>query len=124
MLEDRVEAAQEQGKIVNVHTKGAEGETLDLLEKFALNRVIIHWYSGPLDVFRDMVVQGFYFTVGPEILRSKHIRAIAAEIPPVICRDGRQYPFVGEKGVRRALDDRPELKMVNAILMYWLQTEN
>ena len=52
------------------------------------------------------------------------LAAIAAEIPPVICRDGRQYPFVGEKGVRRALDDRPELKMVNAILMYWLQTEN
>jgi len=74
-------AAREQGKIVNVHTKGAEGESLDLLERFALDRVIIHWYSGPLDVLRDMVVQGFYFTVGPEILRSKHIRAIAAEIP-------------------------------------------
>ena len=50
------------------------------------------------------------------------IVALVEAIPPVVNRDGRQYPFIGEKGVRRALDDNPALKQVNAVLMYHLQT--
>jgi TatD DNase family protein len=95
-------AARDQGKIVNVHSKGAEGEVLDLLEKFALDRVIIHWYSGPLEVFRDMVAQGFYFTVGPEVLRSKHVRAIAAEIP-----EGRLLTETDNPGGPQSVLGRP-----------------
>ena len=51
------------------------------------------------------------------------IAILAEAIPPVVNRDGRQYPFIGEKGVRRALEDNPSLRIVNAVLMYWLQTE-
>ena len=48
---------------------------------------------------------------------------LATAIPPVVNRDGRQYPFVGEKSVRKALEDNADLKVANAVLMYWLQTE-
>ncbi|MGZ7065120.1 MAG: TatD family hydrolase, partial [Candidatus Aminicenantales bacterium] len=41
-------SARDQGKIVIVHTKGAEREVLDILDVYALPRVVIHWYSGPL----------------------------------------------------------------------------
>jgi len=42
----------------------------------------VHWYSGPLDVFRELAARGVYFTVGVELLYSGHIQAIAREIPP------------------------------------------
>lgn len=48
---------------------------------------------------------------------------LAAAIPPVVNRDGRQYPFIGEKGVRAALERDEELKIANAVLMFHLQTE-
>lgn len=51
------------------------------------------------------------------------LSALAEAIPPVVNRDGRQYPFIGEKGVRRVLEDRDDVRMANAILMYHLQTE-
>lgn len=51
------------------------------------------------------------------------LSALAAVIPPVVNRDGRQYPFIGEKGVRRVLEDREDVRVANAILMYHLQTE-
>jgi hypothetical protein len=51
------------------------------------------------------------------------IKALAGVIPPVVNRDGRQYPFVGEKGVRKVLEVRPDVKIANAVLMYHLQTE-
>jgi TatD DNase family protein len=74
-------AARDQDKIVIVHTKGAEAEALEILGRHAPLRVIVHWYSGPPDVFRQMVKSGFYFTVGGEVRRSEKIRAIAREIP-------------------------------------------
>jgi len=75
-------AAREQGKIVNLHTKGAERTVLELLDRYEIPRAIVHWYSGPLDIFREMVARGVYFTVGVEVLHSEHIRTIAREIPP------------------------------------------
>lgn len=74
-------AARDQDKIVIVHTKGAEGEALEILDRHAPVRVVVHWYSGPPGVFRKMVQRGFYFTVGGEVMRSEKIRAIAREIP-------------------------------------------
>jgi TatD DNase family protein len=74
--------AAEQDKIVILHTKGAERETLDLLNQYHIRRAIVHWYSGPLEIFRELAARGAYFTVGVEALFSKHVGTIAEEIPP------------------------------------------
>jgi TatD DNase family protein len=74
-------AAREQGKIVIVHVKGAEQQALETLDRYGLPRVVIHWYSGPIGVFREMVERGFYFTVGSEVIRREKIRRIARQIP-------------------------------------------
>ena len=76
-----LDASRDQNKVVNVHTKGAEQDVLELLIKHRVNRVIIHWYSGPLDVLWKLVDYGAYLTIGPEVLYSEHICEIAALIP-------------------------------------------
>jgi len=73
--------ASQQGKIVNLHTKGAEEEVLHLLRHYNIQRAIVHWYSGPLDVLRAMVDHGFYFTVGVAVLYSQHVQTIARNLP-------------------------------------------
>ena len=74
-------SANKLNKIVNVHTKGAEKEVFALLRNYNIQRTIIHWYSGPRDILKAMVNQGFYFTIGVEVLYSQHIRDIAAYLP-------------------------------------------
>jgi len=74
-------AARQQNKIVSLHTKGAEQEVLELLDRYDLQRVIVHWYSGPMDILRELVARGAYFSVGIELRYSDQARAIAAEIP-------------------------------------------
>jgi TatD DNase family protein len=81
VLEYFLAAAAEQKKIVNLHTKGAEKEILNQLERYDIKRPIIHWYSGPLDTFRALVDHGAYFTVGVEVFYSEHIQTIASELP-------------------------------------------
>lgn len=81
VLEYFLAAAREQKKIVNLHTKGAERDILKLLERYDIQRAIIHWYSGPADILRELIDYGAYFTVGVEVLYSEQIEAIARELP-------------------------------------------
>lgn len=76
-----LDAAETSGKIINVHTTGAEREVLEHLRKRSLPGIIIHWYSGPLDLVDQFLELGAYFTIGVEVLRSKTIQALARELP-------------------------------------------
>ncbi|HTM07513.1 MAG TPA: TatD family hydrolase [Verrucomicrobiae bacterium] len=74
-------AAREQSKVVNLHTKGAEKDILDLLEHYQVRRAVVHWYSGPLDILRALVEFGAHFTFGVELLSSDKIRELARAVP-------------------------------------------
>ena len=82
VLEFFLAAARDQEKVVNLHTKGAEHEIAEALRRFETRRAIVHWYSGPMDAFRELADLGVYFTVGVEVLRSEAIREVARAIPP------------------------------------------
>ena len=81
VLEYFLAAAREQNKVVNLHTKGAEKEILDLLERYDIRRAIVHWYSGPADIFHALIDYGAYFTIGVEVFSAENIQAIAREVP-------------------------------------------
>lgn len=72
---------ESEDKLISVHTKGAEKETFDLLRDYGKRKVIIHWYSGNLGPLKQMISERYYFTVGPELLVSPHIKKIAQAIP-------------------------------------------
>jgi TatD DNase family protein len=76
-----LEAAANDEKIVNLHTAGAEETVADLLDRHGISRVIVHWYSGPVETFERLVERGAFFTVGVEVRSSEHIRTLAKRIP-------------------------------------------
>lgn len=76
-----LENARHQDKIINIHTKGAEGEILNYLDKHKAKRIIVHWYSGPRWELKELIKRGCYFTVGVQVKYSDIIKDIAREIP-------------------------------------------
>lgn len=74
-------AARDQQKIVNLHTKGAEEEVLQLLRAHQVERAIVHWYSGPLDVADALAERGALFTLGVEIHTSPLVQELAQRLP-------------------------------------------
>ena len=76
-----LQRASQQQKIVNLHTKGAEQLVLDKLYQFKIERAIVHWYSGPLDVFDQLVQYGCYFTFGVELAHRTLIQELAQRCP-------------------------------------------
>jgi TatD DNase family protein len=73
--------AAEQNKFVNVHCIGAEYETLRMMRTQHIERAIIHWYSGPSGALRQLIDEGYLFTIGAEVIHSGHIRDVARTIP-------------------------------------------
>ena len=81
VFEYQLTAAAGTGKVVMLHTSGAERQVLDTLAAYDLDRVVIHWYQGPLDVLEGLIAAGCWFTVGVELLLSDHIARVAELIP-------------------------------------------
>jgi TatD DNase family protein len=76
-----LDAAHAQGKVVNLHTKGAEAEILELLERHHVERAIVHWYSGPPDIADALAARGALFTIGVEVHTSALIQDLARRLP-------------------------------------------
>jgi TatD DNase family protein len=110
VLEYFIAAAREQKKFVNLHTKGGEKEVLDSLDKYDVKRVIIHWYSGPMDIFQAMVQYGCFFTIGVEVLYSDYIKEIANVVPDHLLLTETDNP-----GALRWLKKNDEVGMPTAI---------
>jgi TatD DNase family protein len=110
VFEHFLRAAGSQRKIVTVHTKGAEGEALQILEEHNAERVIIHWYSGPWHILEAMIERRFYFTVGVEVLFSQHIQDIARYLPAELIltetdNPGGNKSFTGAVGTPSLIKD-------------------
>ena len=110
VLEYFIAAAREQNKFVNLHTKAGEKDILDLLEGYDIQRAIIHWYSGPMDILHAMIDYGCYFTIGVEVLYSDYIKEIARTIPDHLLLTETDNP-----GALRWLKKNDEIGMPIAI---------
>jgi len=74
----QLEIVKKNNCVASIHTKGAESEVLRLLRLYNIEKSIIHWYSGPVDLIADFLEIGCYFTIGPDILKGS---TIYKEIP-------------------------------------------
>jgi TatD DNase family protein len=73
--------AGRMSKPMNLHTKGAEHEVLEMLKRFGIGRSIIHWYAGPASLIESYLAEGCYFTVGVDVLNPRKKRSIAEILP-------------------------------------------
>jgi len=97
-------------KILSIHTKGAEKDVLDSLREHGNERVIVHWFSGSLDVLDEMIEEGYYFSVVPEIRFSDHIQKIVKKIPMAQILTETDNPggpesYMGKKGMPILIKD-------------------
>lgn len=75
------EKAKKYDKVTNLHTKGAEKEVLELIKKYELRSPIIHWYSGPFEILKELLKYGCYFTISVDIGYSKITEEIVKYLP-------------------------------------------
>jgi TatD DNase family protein len=76
LLLSQLDAAENAGKPVQMHSRGAERECLDALETFSLKKVLLHWFQGEKEV-AEADGRGYYVSFGPALLVSKKLQRMA-----------------------------------------------
>jgi TatD DNase family protein len=81
LYRDQLLMAREHGKPVSVHGRGSWEDALRLAREHGPERIIFHWYSGPLDVLGEILDSGYLISATPASEFSKHHRAALLEAP-------------------------------------------
>ncbi len=68
-----IEWSNEHEKLIQVHTRHAKQEALDMLDDHKAERVILHWFNGNKKQQGLIVRNNWVCTVGPTILNSPHV---------------------------------------------------
>lgn len=68
-------------KIISIHSRMAEREVIEILEKYNISTPIFHWYTGPLGLIPQIIELGGYFSVNEAMTLSENGRRIISKIP-------------------------------------------
>ena len=102
-------------KILTVHSRGAEGDTIRLLIE-AHAHAILHWYSGALKHLDAALGAGMWFSVNTSMLSSRNGRRILAALPPErVVTDGRPL----HEAARPSNDPSTVPALVAALAALW-----
>ncbi len=77
-----LELAVSQDLPAVIHTRGAWREALEIAKEMEVRRAVFHWYSGPLDVLKDILDAGYLISASPSVAYSPESRE-ALELAPV-----------------------------------------
>lgn len=77
----QLQMAREHEKPASVHGRGSWEDALQLAKNHGPDRIVFHWYSGPLDVLSEVIDTGYLISATPASEFSKHHRAALVEAP-------------------------------------------
>src|SRR3989344_155643 len=76
-----INLAKKLNKPLIVHTRKAELECIDLLEKNKVKKVVLHCFSGRRTLIKRAQELGYYFSIPPIITRLDHFKMLVGEVP-------------------------------------------
>lgn len=93
------ECAAQGGRVLSIHSRGAERRVIELL---ALQREVgvpvLHWFSGGLTELQDATRLGCWFSVGPAMLAGAKGRSLLARMPVNRVLPETDGPFTSSRG--------------------------
>ncbi|MGD6807290.1 MAG: TatD family hydrolase [Candidatus Bathyarchaeia archaeon] len=66
---------------VIIHSRGTTDKIVEMLPSYRLNKVLLHWFSHPLEALEKAIAKGYYITEGPPVTYSAGIREVIEKTP-------------------------------------------
>jgi len=103
-----VELAVEYDAVLNLHAAGAWSEVFHVIDRLDVEKAVFHWYTGPLDLIRDITERGFYISVNAAArIQEKQRRVIeATPLEYILSESDGPYQY---RGIRLTTEMMPEL---------------
>lgn len=89
-----------QNKIVSLHSRRAEKETLQMLLDNKIENAIFHWYSGSISVLETIVKSGYYFSINSAMIQSENGRKIISKIPKELILTETDSPYIENSNIK------------------------
>lgn len=93
-FEKILKAVSKEKKILSIHSRNAEKEVLNLLQKYNIENAIFHWYSGGLKLIDEIVDLGYYFSINTAMIKSEKGKKITGRIPKENILTETDGPFI------------------------------
>ncbi len=119
VLQGLMELAKKYHKPTIIHSRYAWQDTLTLATETGIKEAVFHWYTGPSNVLRNIIAQGYFISATPASeYHAEHRRAIReAPLRNLLLETdapveyGRESKYASlPKDVRRALSAVSEIK--------------
>ncbi len=69
--------AKEYEKPLIIHARDAWRDAFSIVKEVDVEKAIFHWYSGPLDLLKEILKEGYYISATPAVeYQKKHIDAV------------------------------------------------
>lgn len=81
VFEKILDFAKKLDKVVVIHSRKAEKEAIDILEKKNVRRVIMHCFSGKKSLIKRCIEKGWFFSIPPVIKRLDHFKSLVEMTP-------------------------------------------
>ena len=81
VFQQMIDLAKELKLPVILHTRKAEQRCFDIAVKKELKDVVFHCYAGNLTLAKEIINQGYYISLGTNLLKSKNTVKIAKKYP-------------------------------------------
>jgi TatD DNase family protein len=96
-FEEFVRMAVEYGVPLNVHAAGAWHEVYGMLLKSDVEKALLHWYTGPLDLLEELTAKGYFISINPAMeIQKKHVMiAMEVDLKRVLMESDSPYEYRG-----------------------------
>ena len=93
------ECAAQGGRVLSIHSRGAERRVVELLAlQPRVGVPVLHWFSGSVAELQDATSLGCWFSVGPAMLAGAKGRALLARMPAHRVLPETDGPFTSSQG--------------------------
>jgi TatD DNase family protein len=94
-----LDCIKSKNKILSLHSRRAEKETLEMINEKRIENAIFHWYSGSLSTLRSIISSGFSFSINSAMIQSENGKKIISEIPKELVLTETDFPFLSNDNI-------------------------
>ncbi|NCN99025.1 hypothetical protein COU62_00015 [Candidatus Pacearchaeota archaeon CG10_big_fil_rev_8_21_14_0_10_35_219] len=94
-----ISLSKELDKPITVHSRKAERECIEILEKAEAKKVIMHYFSGNLKLVSRIIDNGWFLSIPTAVKRSEHFQNVARIVPieQLLCETDSPYSHPDKK---------------------------
>lgn len=91
--------AEETGRPVNVHSRDAEKEVIEILKEYNLSGVLVHCFNGETEQAREAAGEGFKLGVTTQVLYSSQVKKIvkSLSLEDIVVETDSPFLYQGER---------------------------